>query len=148
MEKLAVSTGSLIDPVCGMKIPPGNPAFVANYQGRSYYFCAEGCLQPLKMPQKSTWTSDLWNRKGRLVVFWTVWPRPTRNSLAVKVFAAANETSVKRDTLSWILRKGDGRFILLSIRFSYDLCLPTFMSEFLPSQSWLPCKTSHWSIFK
>ena len=45
MEKLAVSTGSLIDPVCGMKIPPGNPAFVACYQGRSYYFCAEGCLQ-------------------------------------------------------------------------------------------------------
>jgi len=43
MEKLAISTEPLIDPVCGMKVFPGNSAFVVNYQGDSYYFCAEGC---------------------------------------------------------------------------------------------------------
>ena len=59
MEQLAVSTESLIDPVCGMEIPPGNPAFVASYQGRNYYFCAEDVFRPLKMIQKSTWTSGL-----------------------------------------------------------------------------------------
>jgi len=52
MEKLAVSTESLIDPVCGMKISPGNPAFVASYQSRSYYFCAEGCLQAFENDPK------------------------------------------------------------------------------------------------
>lgn len=43
MEKLAISTEPLMDPVCGMKVFPGNSAFVGKYQGRSYYFCAEGC---------------------------------------------------------------------------------------------------------
>lgn len=43
MEKFAISTEPIIDPVCGMKVSPGNSAIVGKYQGRSYYFCAKGC---------------------------------------------------------------------------------------------------------
>ena len=69
MEKLAVSTGSLIDPVCGMKIPPGNPAFVACYQGRSYYFCAEGCLQAFENNPKKYLDLRLMKQKGPISRF-------------------------------------------------------------------------------
>ena len=69
MGKLAVSTESLIDPVCGMKIPPGNPAFVASYQGRSYYFCAEGCLQAFENDPKEYLDLRLVKQKGLISRF-------------------------------------------------------------------------------
>ena len=31
------------DPVCGMNVDPGKAAATSNYQGRTYYFCAQGC---------------------------------------------------------------------------------------------------------
>ncbi|MGK2964705.1 MAG: YHS domain-containing protein [Tepidiformaceae bacterium] len=31
------------DPVCGMDIDPENAAAQAQYQGKTYYFCAESC---------------------------------------------------------------------------------------------------------
>ena len=64
MEILAVSTESLIDPVCGMKISPGNPAFVVSYQGRSYYLCAEGCRKAFKMNPQKYLESNTASRKG------------------------------------------------------------------------------------
>ena len=36
-------TEAIIDPVCGMNVPPGKKDQVAHYQGCSYYFCAEAC---------------------------------------------------------------------------------------------------------
>ena len=69
MGKLAVSTGSLIDPVCGMKIPPGNPAFVASHQGRSYYFCAEGCLKAFENDPKKYLDLRHIKRKGPISRF-------------------------------------------------------------------------------
>ncbi|HEY3548880.1 MAG TPA: YHS domain-containing protein [Propionicimonas sp.] len=32
-----------IDPVCGMTVDPQTAAFSAEYEGRTYYFCAKGC---------------------------------------------------------------------------------------------------------
>ena len=32
-----------IDPVCGMEVDPQNAAATLEYQGQTYYFCAEGC---------------------------------------------------------------------------------------------------------
>ena len=32
-----------IDPVCGMQVDPATPLHT-DYQGRTYYFCAKGCL--------------------------------------------------------------------------------------------------------
>lgn len=31
------------DPVCGMTVEPDQAAGQADYQGTTYYFCAEGC---------------------------------------------------------------------------------------------------------
>ena len=33
------------DPVCGMTISPGDAVGTANYQGHTYYFCSESCLE-------------------------------------------------------------------------------------------------------
>ena len=39
------TTELVIDPVCGMKVEPGKTDLVTTYQGRGYYFCAEGCCK-------------------------------------------------------------------------------------------------------
>jgi YHS domain-containing protein len=31
------------DPVCGMNVDEANPAATAEYEGKTYYFCAPGC---------------------------------------------------------------------------------------------------------
>ncbi|MBI2998062.1 MAG: YHS domain-containing protein [Deltaproteobacteria bacterium] len=31
------------DPVCGMQVDEKKAAATANYQGQTYYFCAEAC---------------------------------------------------------------------------------------------------------
>lgn len=31
------------DPVCGMKVDPENAADQVEHEGRTYYFCSEGC---------------------------------------------------------------------------------------------------------
>ena len=31
------------DPVCGMRVDPNTARQTAEYQGRTYYFCAPGC---------------------------------------------------------------------------------------------------------
>ncbi len=36
------------DPVCGMHLTPQTAAFSHNYQGKTYYFCATGCLKQFK----------------------------------------------------------------------------------------------------
>lgn len=33
------------DPVCGMQVLPEKAAAKADYQGTTYYFCAEACLK-------------------------------------------------------------------------------------------------------
>jgi len=44
----------LVDPVCGMEIPRGDPdALVSTYKGRSYYFCEPCCVKAFqKNPEK------------------------------------------------------------------------------------------------
>jgi P-type Cu+ transporter len=38
----------VVDPVCGMTIDPVDAVGHADYKGRTYYFCAESCLQRFK----------------------------------------------------------------------------------------------------
>lgn len=33
------------DPVCGMEVDPDKAAATYDYQGKTYYFCAEGCKE-------------------------------------------------------------------------------------------------------
>ena len=41
------------DPVCGMDVDEQTAAAIAEYQGKTYYFCAPGCKKAFeKEPQK------------------------------------------------------------------------------------------------
>lgn len=41
------------DPVCGMDVDPKNAAAQTEYNGKTYYFCAEGCKKAFeKEPEK------------------------------------------------------------------------------------------------
>lgn len=33
------------DPVCGMEVDPKKSDWVAEYGGKTYYFCSEGCMR-------------------------------------------------------------------------------------------------------
>jgi Cu+-exporting ATPase len=33
------------DPVCGMEVKPDEAAASYDYEGKTYYFCAEGCKE-------------------------------------------------------------------------------------------------------
>jgi YHS domain-containing protein len=38
-----------IDPVCGMEVDPDEAAEQTEYQGRTYYFCCEQCLEKFQV---------------------------------------------------------------------------------------------------
>ena len=38
----------VVDPVCGMTISPADAVGTVDYQGRTYYFCAESCVEQFK----------------------------------------------------------------------------------------------------
>jgi P-type Cu+ transporter len=41
------------DPVCGMDVDPATARHTAEYQGKTYYFCAPGCKRAFEAePQK------------------------------------------------------------------------------------------------
>lgn len=41
------------DPVCGMEVPRDSAAAKADFEGKTYYFCAEGCRKAFEAnPQK------------------------------------------------------------------------------------------------
>ena len=43
------------DPVCGMDVDPAGAEWESNYEGKTYYFCDEGCKQTFDLePQKYT----------------------------------------------------------------------------------------------
>lgn len=39
----AVASGIAVDPVCGMEVDMATAKFTADYEGKTYYFCAPGC---------------------------------------------------------------------------------------------------------
>ena len=43
----------VIDPVCGMEVDPKTAAGKSDYQGKTYYFCSDGCKQQFdKEPER------------------------------------------------------------------------------------------------
>jgi len=42
-----------IDPVCGMEVDPKTAAGSSEYQGKTYYFCSQGCLEDFKEDPES-----------------------------------------------------------------------------------------------
>lgn len=44
----AMPKGKFIDPVCGMSVDPENSAGKHEYNGKTYYFCSDGCLAKFK----------------------------------------------------------------------------------------------------
>ena len=56
-----------VDPVCGMRVDPENAAATTNFDGNTYFFCAEGCRKAFEEhPQKYLESLDQPKRKG----FW------------------------------------------------------------------------------
>ena len=64
MKRLATTTETIIDPVCGMKVDPGKTRLVAIYQGHSYWFCAEGCRKAFEANPKKHLEPKPANPKG------------------------------------------------------------------------------------
>ncbi len=53
MKILAKTSKTTIDPVCGMKVDSEKTDLVVEWQGHSYYFCAEACRKTFENdPQK------------------------------------------------------------------------------------------------
>jgi YHS domain-containing protein len=50
-----------IDPVCGMEVDPANAAAMTCYNGRTIFFCAEGCKTAFEQNPKAYPTA---HRKG------------------------------------------------------------------------------------
>jgi Cu+-exporting ATPase len=68
MNLSAKNKKTVVDPVCGMAVEPGVKTIIANINGETYYFCAEGCRQSFEEnPQKflnprPTKKKGLWGR--------------------------------------------------------------------------------------
>jgi len=53
MQAHGEEDGTVVDPVCGMKIKKSDAKATYEYNGKTYYFCMEGCLEKFKNdPQK------------------------------------------------------------------------------------------------
>src|SRR5688572_2801949 len=48
MQAQAQQQTEAIDPVCGMTISPADAVGTVDYQGRTYYFCAESCVEQFR----------------------------------------------------------------------------------------------------
>ena len=61
------STPTNVDPVCGMQVDPEKAVETADFEGRTYFFCAESCRKEFeKQPQKFLEITQEPKRKG----FW------------------------------------------------------------------------------
>ena len=60
------------DPVCGMNVDPAKPAAVLTHEGKTYYFCCQGCAEKFKAdPAKYLATASpaslsCWRRRRRV----------------------------------------------------------------------------------
>jgi Cu+-exporting ATPase len=53
MHAAGEEDGTVVDPVCGMKIKKSDAKATFEYNGKTYYFCMEGCLEKFKKdPEK------------------------------------------------------------------------------------------------
>jgi len=52
-EMTATPRGKFVDPVCGMSVAPETAAGKYGYQGETFYFCSQGCLNKFKQNPSS-----------------------------------------------------------------------------------------------
>ena len=53
MKMFSASKTTVIDPVCGMQIDPCKTEWMAKYEDRCFYFCAQVCMKSFeKNPEK------------------------------------------------------------------------------------------------
>jgi YHS domain-containing protein len=68
MKSITKSSNTVIDPVCGMQVDPCATDLVTEYKDRTFYFCANGCLEafekdPAKyLAHKSKTKKGWWGR--------------------------------------------------------------------------------------
>ena len=54
------------DPVCGMRVRPGETRLVANYEGHSFWFCSEYCRFTFESNPQKCLKPKIVKRKGWL----------------------------------------------------------------------------------
>jgi Cu+-exporting ATPase len=54
----AAETAEVVDPVCGMTITPADAVGQVEYDGRTYYFCAESCLERFRETPEAFLTGE------------------------------------------------------------------------------------------
>jgi Cu+-exporting ATPase len=47
-KTMSEKSTTVVDPVCGMTIDPTSAAGSAEYEGRTYYFCSNHCVESFK----------------------------------------------------------------------------------------------------
>ena len=50
--------GSELDPVCGMTVQPATAAASHQHEGKTYYFCSQGCLEKFRAGPRSIFDGD------------------------------------------------------------------------------------------
>ena len=64
MKNLRSIPAKVIDPVCGMAVETESTAAMTTFNGRQYYFCAEGCLHAFEQNPCRYLTDRPPKRKG------------------------------------------------------------------------------------
>jgi YHS domain-containing protein len=58
-----------VDPVCGMQVDPHKTDLTAEYDGQTYFFCAENCRKAFEnQPRKYLAISKDTKRKGNMII--------------------------------------------------------------------------------
>jgi YHS domain-containing protein len=64
MKIIAKSSKTVIDPVCGMQVDPCAADLVAEYNDRTFYFCAQGCRQAFESDPAKYFAQTSTKKKG------------------------------------------------------------------------------------
>ncbi len=64
MQKQEQSSEVFVDPVCRMKVTPGNSDIKFTYQTKTFHFCAEGCKKEFESDPEKFLSPKLAKKKG------------------------------------------------------------------------------------
>jgi YHS domain-containing protein len=65
MENISKVSEKYKDPVCDMDVDPGEKGLVSMFNGKSYWFCSQGCRRSFEDNPVKYLKSDSPKRKGR-----------------------------------------------------------------------------------
>ena len=153
-EMTATPHGEFVDPVCGMSVAPETAAGKYDYQGETFYFCSQGCLNKFKQNPSSFLEKKKEEKQAAATSEGVEYTCPMHPEIvqigpgSCPICGMALEPKVLTldDT-------PDPEFVDMNRRFwiSAILTIPVFalaMAEMLPNfNEYIPPKTSLWIQF-